>query len=76
MRWLTAADLARLWRIPLPTIWRWASEDQWPRTRTRPVRYDPDAAQASLDRRRDGRAETLANLDLRRLRHALEDDRV
>ena len=68
--WQTAPDLAALWRVPVGTVRRWASEDRWPRTVTRPVRYDPEYAQDSYDRRRAGRAETLANLELHRQRVA------
>ncbi|SRR6266566_1611254 len=49
----TAADLAHIYRVPIGTIYRWASEDQWRRTRTaHPVRYNAHDAQASYDRRR------------------------
>ena len=65
---MSAAELAAIWRIPVSTVRRWASEDAWPRTRTRPIRYDPDTAQDSHDRRAAGRAETLANLQLSRHR--------
>lgn len=71
--WLTADQLARLWRVPVGTVWRWASEDRWPRTRSRPTRYDPEAAQAGHDRREGARAETLANLEVHRRR--VEQDR-
>ena len=49
---MSGPELAKVWRIPLGTVRRWASEDRWPRTRTRPVRYDPEAAQVSYERRR------------------------
>lgn len=66
---MTAQDLADLWEIPVGTVWRWASEDSWPRTRTHPRRYDPEAADESRLRRMAHRAETLANLELHRQRH-------
>lgn len=51
--WLTAAQLSNLFGVPVGTIYRWASEDNWPRTsrRHRPVRYDSTAAEASMTRR-------------------------
>jgi hypothetical protein len=42
--YVTARDLARLLRVPLGTIYRWASEDGWRRTRYRPIRYHMDDA--------------------------------
>lgn len=50
----TAADLSRVLHAPLGTIYRWASEDHWPRTNTRPVAYQFAAAEASATRRRAG----------------------
>lgn len=52
--WQTGPQLAALWRVPLGTVRYWASVDRWPRTHTRPTRYDPEAAQASYERRRHG----------------------
>ena len=52
--WLTGPQLAALWRVPVGTVKRWAHEDRWPRTLTRPTRYDPEAAQDGHDRRRAG----------------------
>ena len=54
MRWITAKDLAFLWGVPLGTVHRWISKDAkkgepWPRTRTQPYRYDPEAAQDRHD---------------------------
>jgi len=45
--YVTARDLARLFRVPVGTIYRWASEDQWRRTRYRPIRYHIDDASES-----------------------------
>lgn len=50
--WLTGPQLSTLWRVPLGTVKRWAHEDSWPRTSTRPTRYDPDAAQRTYENRR------------------------
>lgn len=49
--WLTAADLARIYRRAPSTIYHWASQDHWARTQTRPVRYRAADAQASYLRR-------------------------
>lgn len=51
----TAADLARTYRVPLGTIYRWASLDQWRRTdpRHRPVRYHPEDADSSYVKHRE-----------------------
>ena len=70
---MSAGELAAVWRIPVATVRRWIYEDmgaehEWPRTVTMPYRYDPDAAQAALDRRRAGREETLVNLEIHRRR--------
>jgi hypothetical protein len=48
----TAADLARIYRVALGTIYRWASEDGWKRTPVRPIRYHRGDAQRSYDRRK------------------------
>jgi hypothetical protein len=50
--WLTAAQLSELLRVPIGTIWRWASEDDWRRLDRRPKRYHHDDAQASYDNHR------------------------
>ncbi|WP_395109796.1 hypothetical protein [Actinomadura sp. SCN-SB] len=47
----TAREIARFYRIPLATVYRWASEDTWPRTGRNPVRYSWDAADTSYARR-------------------------
>ena len=49
--YLTASDLARIYRVELGTIYSWASRDNWRRTGTWPRRYHVDDAQASHDRR-------------------------
>ncbi len=49
--YLSAADLATLLRVPKGTIYRWASEDQWPRTKGRPVRYLASEAEHSQETR-------------------------
>jgi hypothetical protein len=49
---MSATELAAIWRVPAGTVRRWASEDKWPRTRFRPIRFDPEKAQESYDRRR------------------------
>lgn len=56
--YLTSGDLALLWKIPAGTVRRWASEDNWRRTHTRPVRFDVADAQAGYDRRRSVRSPT------------------
>lgn len=48
---MTAADLARIFRVPLGTIYRWAHEDGWKRHGW-PRVYDMDDVQESYDRRR------------------------
>jgi len=50
--YLTASDLARLYRVALGTIYSWASRDNWRRTETWPRKYHLEDAQASYDRRR------------------------
>ena len=48
----TATELSRFFHTPIGTIYRWASEDRWPRTSSRPVRYSMHAATVSATRRR------------------------
>lgn len=50
--WLTAAQLSEVLRVPIGTVWFWASEDQWRRLDRRPKRYHNDDAQASYEARR------------------------
>jgi uncharacterized protein YjcR len=52
--YLSAADLAHIYRVTTSTIYKWASEDKWRRTRYRPVRYHMDDAQASWAKRHPG----------------------
>ncbi|GGV34120.1 hypothetical protein GCM10010182_67470 [Actinomadura cremea] len=47
----TATDLARIYGVALGTIYRWASQDQWDRTRYRPIRYRHSDAERSYLRR-------------------------
>lgn len=50
----TAADLARLFRVAIGTVYCWASEDDWRRSdpRVRPVRYHLEDARRSYESRR------------------------
>lgn len=73
--WQTGPQLAALWRVPLGTVRYWASVDHWPRTHTRPTRYDPEAAQASYERRRHGNGsgrETAEAMAVARARREVE----
>jgi hypothetical protein len=49
----TAFDIAAVLRVPVHTVWRWASEDEWRRSdlRIRPILYRTDDAWASYQRR-------------------------
>jgi uncharacterized protein YjcR len=47
--YLTASDLARIYRVSLETIYRWASQDNWRTKTTRPRKYHLEDAQASYD---------------------------
>lgn len=49
--YLTMADLARIYRVHESTARRWAREDAWRRTGTRPVRYSAADAQRSYEQR-------------------------
>jgi uncharacterized protein YjcR len=49
--YLTMADLAKLYRVHPRTARRWAAEDRWRRTGTRPVRYSLADAQQSYEAR-------------------------
>ena len=51
--YLAASDLGRLYNTPVGTIYRWASEDHWRRTRTRPIRYHASDMDTSYRKRRD-----------------------
>lgn len=48
----TARDIARIYGVPLGTVYRWASEDRWRRTERRPVRYHWDDVEKSREQRR------------------------
>lgn len=48
----TAAVIASVLHVPIGTIHRWASEDQWRRIPGRPTRYSYTDASASYTRRR------------------------
>jgi hypothetical protein len=52
--YFTAADLAHFFHVARGSIYRWACEDRWRRTRYRPVRYHMDDAEASWRRRHPG----------------------
>jgi hypothetical protein len=52
--YFTAADLAHIFHVAPGSIYRWASEDHWRRTRYRPVRYHMDDAEQSWKRRHPG----------------------
>lgn len=39
MTYITAADLAALWRVPVAEVYRRANRARWRRTRTRPIGY-------------------------------------
>lgn len=52
--YLKASDLAHIYHVATGTIYRWASQDRWRRTRYRPIRYHMDDAQASWARRHPG----------------------
>jgi uncharacterized protein YjcR len=54
--YLSASDLAHMYRVRPGTIRSWASRDGWRRTRYRPIRYNLDDAQASFNRRYPDRA--------------------
>jgi hypothetical protein len=49
--YLAMADIGRLYHVHQSTARRWAGEDSWRRTVTRPVRYHAGDAQASYDKR-------------------------
>lgn len=66
----TTAEISAILTVPVGTLHRWASEDQWRRTpnQRRPVLYVFEDACASYDRRKEARAETLANQEFGRER--------
>ena len=67
--YMTMADIARIYRVHESTARRWAREDAWRRTTTRPLRYALADAQASRERRHTGR--TMRHLQ-RLLEHSLD----
>lgn len=56
----TAADLALTYKVPIGTIYRWASLDGWRRSnpKHRPVTYNRDDAEKSYRERRCGEPRT------------------
>ena len=60
--YLTMADIARLYRVHLRTVRRWAAEDRWRRTGTRPVRYALADAQVSYEGRRNSANRVIRHL--------------
>jgi len=50
--WLTYAQLSQLLIVPIGTLKRWASEDDWRRLDSRPTRYHLDDAQQTFDAHR------------------------
>jgi hypothetical protein len=48
-RWLSAADLAELWDVPVKTVHRWSRWHRWPSDGGRPARYDAEKAQLTYD---------------------------
>jgi uncharacterized protein YjcR len=55
--YLAMADLAKLYRVHPRTVRRWAAEDRWRRTGTRPVQYSLADAQRSYEARHTMRIE-------------------
>ena len=53
--YLTMADLLRIYRVSESTGRRWARDDAWRRTTTRPVRYHLADAHDSYEKRHTGR---------------------
>jgi len=49
--YLSLSDLARIYAVHPRTARRWAAEDKWRRTGTRPVRYSLADAQRSYEAR-------------------------
>jgi uncharacterized protein YjcR len=49
--YLPLRDLMKLYGVSERTARRWAAEDSWRRTRTRPLRYSVADVQRSYDRR-------------------------
>lgn len=57
--YIEAAALARIYRVKVALIWKWAERDNWRRTRTKPIRYHAGDAQDSWDKRRASRSMSL-----------------
>jgi uncharacterized protein YjcR len=55
LQFLSIEDLAHLYKVHPRTARRWAREDGWRRTRTRPLRYSVEDCQRSFDRRQGSR---------------------
>lgn len=53
IRTMTATEVAAAYRLPLGTVWRLASVDQWRRSEDgrRPVLYDAGDVEATMGRR-------------------------
>jgi hypothetical protein len=66
LQYLTVDDLAHLFKVSTRTARRWAAEDSWRRTRTRPLRYSVEDCQRSYDRRQ-------SRVDLQLLEQRLAD---
>jgi uncharacterized protein YjcR len=56
--YLTASDLARIYDVPLGTIYSWASRDNWRRTKAWPRKYYLEDVQACYDRRHKSESNT------------------
>jgi hypothetical protein len=50
--WLTAVELSALWDIPLRTVQRWATDDDWLHDGARPARYSAKDADKTYQRMR------------------------
>ncbi|MFI9558856.1 HNH endonuclease signature motif containing protein [Nonomuraea endophytica] len=71
----TARFYALIYRVPVGTIYRWASEDGWRRTdpARRPVRYHPDDVDQSFVRREPTRPEVVEHQQAAQTRKARAD---
>ena len=53
MTWISARELAAIYRVPIGTIYRWANEDDWPRIGWgRHTRYQHERAEETYHARR------------------------
>lgn len=67
------ADIAKIYRVHLRTVRRWAAADNWRTMGARPKLYSLDDAQKSYERRRDhGRQKRTAKPDHTRLASVLD----